>query len=330
MWRSGPDGAKSLCNACGVRNRRSAKMPQPTTVEAPAAEPSDRTHVEPPNVEPRVVDTPHAPSPADPPPPTNANAKSGAAPAVPLNETREEPDDVIVLESDTDDDVPFTHQDDEDARVEAPVIPSQEIMEKATRVENAMLRELLEKSACPSAVTRPGARPEPEGAGAGAGAALDTPAADPTLVILTKKITPGTVNGTRCARGIAKRGGEGKNSDPRGALLGFARVEPGSAAGPRLHLDRPHVIPRPQRGVPPGVAEGFVAGVLQQTWRGMDVDFSQQIVNEFTESLSKCPREIMAMLLTLSRVLSTLPRATRKTLRRARSKGCTTTAGRRC
>ena len=154
-------------------------MPQPTTVEAPAAEPSDRTHVNPPNVEPRVVDTP----------PTNANAKSGAAPAMPLNQTREEPDDVIVLESDTDDDVPFTHQDDEDARVEAPVIPSQEIIEKATRVENAMLRELLEKSACPSAVTRPGARPEPEGAGAGAGAgaALDTPAADPTLVILTKK-----------------------------------------------------------------------------------------------------------------------------------------------
>jgi hypothetical protein len=41
--------------------------------------------------------------------------------------------------------------------------------------------------------------------------------------------------------------------------------------------------------------------VLQQTWRGIDPNFSQAQADAFTEALSRCPDGVMAMLLPLSR-----------------------------
>jgi len=44
LWRNGPDGPKTLCNACGVRdNRRHAKVrPPPRTLKKSVAAPRRR------------------------------------------------------------------------------------------------------------------------------------------------------------------------------------------------------------------------------------------------------------------------------------------------
>ena len=115
---------------------------------------------------------------------------------------------------------------------------------------------------------------------------------------------------TRAARTVADR--PEKDSD-----VARTRADPGSGAAARetvgaLDGSRDERPTSPRRSVDDrspsseyrrGVDEGFVSGVLQQTWRGIDPNFSQARADAFTEALSRCPDGVMALLLPLSRAL---------------------------
>lgn len=142
---------------------------------------------------------------------------------------------------------------------------------------------------------------EAPGAGAGAVAGLDTSCVDASHAM------PGQMT-------ILERPTTGDVPTPTPTIDGVAETAPAVSAN--LNLQKPTQVPPAGPGTSAsseyrrGVAEGFVAGVLTQTWRALDTSFSQAIADAFTESLPSCPAGVMAMLLPLSKALTLCGRNT--------------------
>ena len=136
---------------------------------------------------------------------------------------------------------------------------------------------------------------EAPGAGAGAVAGPDTSCVDAPHAM------PGQM-------AILERPTTGDVPTLTPTIDGVAETAPAVSAN--LNLQKPTQVPPAGPGTSAsseyrrGVAEGFVAGVLTQTWRALDTSFSQAIADAFTESLPSCPAGVMAMLLPLSKALT--------------------------